>query len=88
MMEKGEIKYSMLVRFHDRQTGKINYQRRVEGNNQLKILTLIWHIACTRDPKKEYLVVILDGCKEKPKFLIKGLRQHKIAVIEEPQAQS
>jgi len=83
-MEKGKLKYSLLVRFHDRKTGAKTYERRVQGNNQLKILTLIWHIACTRDPSKEYMTVILDGCKEKPKFLIKGLRQHKIAVIEEP----
>ena len=85
-MKKGELKYSLLVRFHDRKTGEKTYERRIQGNNQLKILTLIWHIACTRDPNKEYMTVIVDNdnCKEKPKFLIKALRQHKIAVIEEP----
>jgi len=85
-MEKDELKYSLLVRFHDRKTGEKTYERRIQGNNQLKILTLIWHIACTRDPNKEYMTVIVDNdnCKEKPIFLIKALRQHEIAVIEEP----
>lgn len=76
-----ELKYHVILRFHDRETGKINFERDVSGNNQLKMLTMIWHIAMTRDPKKEYLVVILNS-KEKPSFLIRGLRQHKIAVIE------
>ncbi|MEM0488993.1 MAG: hypothetical protein QW707_07340 [Candidatus Bathyarchaeia archaeon] len=77
-----ELKYSLILRFHDRETGKLNYERKVSGNNQLKMLTLIWHIAMTRDPKREYLVVMVDNCKERPRFLIKALRQHKIAIIE------
>jgi len=77
-----ELKYSLILRFHDRETGRMTFERKVSGNNQLKMLTLIWHIAMTRDPRKEYLTVIVDSCKEKPRFLIKALRQHRIAVIE------
>ena len=83
MPEKAEEpKYRLILHFHDRESGKLKHKTMIDAYSQGQALIHIWKECFKRDPKKEYLVVITDGCKQRPLFLIKNLRARGIQVAE------
>ena len=77
-----EPQYRLELHFHDRQTGKLIEKKKVEAYSQGQALFVIWRECMRFDPKKTYLVVITDGCKRRPLFIIKNLRSRGIQVAE------